>query len=446
VFDKDGNAEPHPVADLPANWFTQLVEKAAPEKTEYVPAALFLREVFEEDGYVRWMRAALSDTDDATRLAASAVHARCLNRPTPPGGFMPHPEDSKAIVTYDEWKAIKNAKKIAELRTLLAKVVADVEKSKQAKAIETVRRAYVKLEEARKYALDLIFDEQKYFYPYRGTGREAEYAKVQHEVDERVKVVRDAWDDKTKATIRTDAAMDKYRADADKLVTDIAFYGGASDDLVERIAHVTMYIVKEGYGTHDAAPARKDSTTHDVPAGKDSDVTLGRDLTVQNFFENQKDLDLLIYNARVMKYNPGVKGPTDPERDQVRITNEYRMMFGHRRALRIQPKLVNSARGHSEDMAKLGFFDHFSPVEGKKTPEDRMKLAGYEMAGCSENIYMGSGSPEAAHEGWIHSSGHHRNILTPAWVEMGSGNSGSHWTQNFGFQMTDEWDSATTPK
>jgi len=391
------------------------------------------------------MRAALSIDD--MRMAASEVHARCLNRPNPASGFMPHPEDLKSIVTYDEWKAIKNAKEIARLRAELMKVVADVEKSKQAKAIETVRRAYNKLEEARKYALDLIFDEIKYFYPYRGTGREAEYAKVQHEVDERVKAVRDAWDDKTKATVRPDAAMDALVAKADKLVTDIKFFGGDSLDLVERIGHVTMYIVKEGYGTHDAPPAKKDSTTHDVPAGKDSDVSLGRDLTVQNFFENQKDLDLLIYNARVMKYNPGVKGPTDPERQQVVVTNEYRMMFGHRRALRIQPKLVNSARGHSEDMAKLGFFDHFNSFNPEKhSPEDRMKLAGYEMAGCSENIYMGSGSPEAAHEGWIHSSGHHRNILTPAWVEMGSGNSGSHWTQNFGFQMTDEWDAPTTPK
>jgi hypothetical protein len=337
----------------------------------------------------------------------------------PEGGFMPHPDDAKAIVTHDEWTAIKYAKKIAELRTQLAKIVADVEKSRQAKAVETVRRAYAKLEEARKYALDLIFDEKAYFYPYRGTGREAEYQKVQHEVDERVKLVREAWESTTKASVRPDAAMDKLRADADKLVTDILFYKGDPTDYVERINRVTMYITKDGYGT--------------------ADQPLGKELNVQNFFENEKDLELLVYNVKVLKYNPGVKGPTEPERQQVLVTNEYRMMFGHRRALRIQPKLVASARGHSEDMAKLGFFDHFSPVEGKKSPEDRMKLAGYEMAGCSENIYAGSGSPEAAHSGWAHSSGHHRNLLTPAWVELGSGQSGGHWTQNFGFQLTDEW-------
>ena len=69
-----------------------------------------------------------------------------------------------------------------------------------------------------------------------------------------------------------------------------------------------------------------------------------------------------------------------------------------------------------------------------------MKLAGYQIAGGSENIYQGSGSPEAAHQGWIHSSGHHRNILTPAWVEMGSGSSGNLWTQNFGFRIDDDWE------
>ena len=116
------------------------------------------------------------------------------------------------------------------------------------------------------------------------------------------------------------------------------------------------------------------------------------------------------------------------------------MMFGHRPAVRINPCLVTSSRGHSDDMSRLGFFDHFSPVEGKKTPEDRMKLAGYEMSGCSENIYAGSGSPEAAHEGWIHSSGHHRNILMPGWVEMGSGSAGRDWTQNFGFRSGDDWE------
>jgi uncharacterized protein YkwD len=144
------------------------------------------------------------------------------------------------------------------------------------------------------------------------------------------------------------------------------------------------------------------------------------------------------------KFNPNVKGCTEPEREQVAVTNRYRMMFGHRRALRIHPLLVASARGHSEAMSKGGFFDHFDKINpGKYSPSDRMKLAGYDLAGGSENIASTGGSPEGAHEAWCHSSGHHRNILTPAWVELGSGNSGRNWTQNFGFRIDDDFEGGT---
>src|SRR5262245_65919202 len=116
------------------------------------------------------------------------------------------------------------------------------------------------------------------------------------------------------------------------------------------------------------------------------------------------------------------------------------MMFGHRRALRIHPFLVTAARGHSEDMMKGGFFDHFDKINpGKYSPEDRMKLAGYQLAGGSENIYAGGSDPQSAHDGWWHSSGHHRNILMPAWVELGSGVVGNDWTQHFGFRIVEDW-------
>jgi uncharacterized protein YkwD/pSer/pThr/pTyr-binding forkhead associated (FHA) protein len=409
ILDKDGNPEPHAVADLPSSAFAQFVEKAGLDKSDYVAAAVFLHDLGEEDGYQKWMRAALAV--DEMRMAASQVHARCTGHAMPVEGFMPHPDDGRTIVTFEEYKRIKNAVKIAALRADLLKIVVNVEKSKQAKQVEGIRKTYAKLEEARKFALDLIFDEVKYFYPYRD--RMKEYAPVQREVDDRVKAVRDVWEEKGEAKIRTDAAMQKNLEDAEKLVTEIQFFAGDPSDLVARIDAVRIY--------------------------------LGHDLTVQTFFQNQGELDLLVYNDKIMKkYNPSVKGPTEPEREQVRITNEYRMMFGHRRALRIHPFLVNSARGHSEDMVKGGFFDHFDKINpGKYSPEDRMKLAGYQMIGGSENIYAGGGSPESAHEGWIHSSGHHRNILTPAWVEMGSGNFGRDWTQNFGFRSEDDFEGGT---
>jgi uncharacterized protein YkwD/pSer/pThr/pTyr-binding forkhead associated (FHA) protein len=409
ILDANGAAESHAIADLPSSAFAQFVEKAAIEPADYVAAAIFLHDLQEEDSYAKWMRAALAVDD--MRMAASQVHSRCTGRAMPVNGFMPHPDDGRSIVTYDEHRAIKNAAKIAALRADLVKVVLGVEKSKQAKQIESVRKPYAKLEEARKHALELIFDEVKYFYPYRD--RMKEYQPVQRDVDERVKVVKELWEDETEAKVRTDSTMQKFLEDADKLVTEVQFYGGDPSDLVMRIDAVRMY--------------------------------LGKELTVRTFFENQADLDLIAYNEKVMKkFNPNVKGCTEPEREQVAVTNRYRMMFGHRRALRIHPLLVASARGHSEAMSKGGFFDHFDKINpGKYSPSDRMKLAGYDLAGGSENIASTGGSPEGAHEAWCHSSGHHRNILTPAWVELGSGNSGRNWTQNFGFRIDDDFEGGT---
>lgn len=411
-----GNAAPedYTVADLPSAVLAQFVEKLAPAGEDQVSAALLLHDLGEEEGYQKWMRAALSVED--VRLANSLVHARVIGVESPPDGFMPHPRDGRSIVTRREHDRVLNEEKIAALTADLAKEVEKLEKSRQAKAIDSVRKAYAKLEKARADARALIFDEVRYFYPYRT--RMPEYAPVQQEVNDLVKAVEEAWADGTKATVRSDSAYDALLKKCRALLVDIAYLGGDEPaELAKRIEAIVLYVPETG----STSPARE--------------------LTVQSFYESEADLALLEYNAKVMKHNPSVKGPTEPERKQVEVTNQYRIMFGHLRALRIHPMLVAAARGHSEDMSKLGFFDHTNPHDEKKrNPDDRVKLAGYPMAGCSENIQQGTGDPKGAHDGWCRSSGHHRNILTPAWVEMGSGVSGGFFTQNFGFRLDDEWE------
>ncbi|MFM8386198.1 MAG: CAP domain-containing protein [Planctomycetia bacterium] len=106
------------------------------------------------------------------------------------------------------------------------------------------------------------------------------------------------------------------------------------------------------------------------------------------------------------------------------------------RAVRIDDRLVTAARLHSQDMERRGFFAHEAPPnpatgEPRTSPFDRMRKAGYEGYGASENICAGAGDPTAAHVMWCHSSGHHRNILS-SWTDMGTGVSGTRWTQNFG--------------
>lgn len=136
-------------------------------------------------------------------------------------------------------------------------------------------------------------------------------------------------------------------------------------------------------------------------------------------------------NAELLRGQPaeGVT-PSAAEAKQVQITNAYRASMG-RPALAHDPRLTESARGHSADMTRLDFFSHTSPIAGKEAFSDRIRETGYPNPG-GENIYKGGHAPEAAHDGWYHSSGHHRNILGAHWAAMGSGQDGAHWTQNFG--------------
>lgn len=98
-------------------------------------------------------------------------------------------------------------------------------------------------------------------------------------------------------------------------------------------------------------------------------------------------------------------------------------------ALLIDEKLCSAAREHSEDMRKLGFFAHESPVPGKRTPGDRAARAG--TSGGAENIANGQSSGARANRAWWYSPGHHKNLLG-AHSRVGLGRSLSLWTQMFG--------------
>src|SRR5208337_1044126 len=98
-------------------------------------------------------------------------------------------------------------------------------------------------------------------------------------------------------------------------------------------------------------------------------------------------------------------------------------------ALAIDLSLCEAAREHSQDMERLHFFSHESPVPGKKTPWDRAKLAGTTASG--ENIFNGSTSGKAADEVWFHSPGHHKNQMGN-FARVGVGRSGVYFTQMFG--------------
>jgi len=345
-------------------------------------------------------------THEETRETAGRLYARKEGRPYPNGGFLPY---RGRILTREEHAEEIHKELLTALRnrqTELYDKLVDHPAFARLRKLGELRR---ELDKARQYALALIFDEVKYFYPYRN--RMKEYQPVQREVDIRVAAVRVLWGRPAKVTVKVDSAMKRLAKEIDDVNAELARIGVDTTEFKRAVARVTLYVDKP--------------------------------LTIRNYFHNPVEHQFHEYNRRVMEWNE--RTPTEArelEKKQVRITNEYRIMLG-RRALVIDDRLVRSARGHCEEMGRLGYFSHFSPIPERRTPDLRAKIEGYKGSAVSENIHRGRGTPEGAHNGWTHSSGHHRNLLRRFWTEMGTGQTGNIWTQNFGRTKPKVFDTQT---
>lgn len=107
----------------------------------------------------------------------------------------------------------------------------------------------------------------------------------------------------------------------------------------------------------------------------------------------------------------------DAEAEMLRLLNAERTSRGLA-ALELDPRLVPIARQHSEEMFRLKYFGHQSPVSG--SPFDRIAAAkiGYSRAG--ENLAYAQ-SVAVAHRGLMDSEGHRENILRPEFTRVGIG-------------------------
>lgn len=134
-------------------------------------------------------------------------------------------------------------------------------------------------------------------------------------------------------------------------------------------------------------------------------------------------------DRRTVQENALLRPAMDAEEfSGTRALNTLRYLLGLS-MVRIDPKLGDAARDHSDDMVRLSFFDHSSPVPGKRSFADRASRFG--TSASSENIATGHDTGESAIRGWWYSPGHHRNMLGNH-VRTGLGRSGTMWTQLFG--------------
>jgi uncharacterized protein YkwD len=114
------------------------------------------------------------------------------------------------------------------------------------------------------------------------------------------------------------------------------------------------------------------------------------------------------------------------EQQLVKCINKERTAR-HLAKLRLNAKLVDSARAHSADMGEKQYFDHDSP--GGETWSQRIVNHGYTREGykswkAGENIGWGAGlysSPVAIVDAWMASSVHRAVILTKDFRDLGVG-------------------------
>jgi uncharacterized protein YkwD len=288
-------------------------------------------------------------------------------------------------------------------RGILVARVAIVEKLKQHKSwgpLLKLARRRQELDEHRDLALELIMDRVKYPYPYskrKGATPEAIQNFRTHApiVAKRCRAVREAWDCDTEVKP-----------------------GKGFRKIVARLQETDRWLYE----------AEFDPATDEHPWA--SHLPAEGSVTLRLFATSAQDRVRIDDSEKIMIQNRDEPGEARRgETEQAHITNEYRIMFG-RHAVRVYDALVRASRGHCQDMVRLGFFSHTSKVPGKRTPYDRVVKEGMKPMGAGENIAIAGGAM-GAHNGWIGSSGHHRNILGQGWRLMGPGNAGSRWCQIF---------------
>lgn len=128
-----------------------------------------------------------------------------------------------------------------------------------------------------------------------------------------------------------------------------------------------------------------------------------------------------------------VQGLTADEQQMVNLINQERAKAGVA-PLKVDLRMVQSARVKSKDMIDNNYFSHTSPTLGSFATLIRKYAPDYRYLG--ENL-AGNRTVQAAHTALMNSEGHRRNILNPNYTSIGIGivNGGPYgkmFTQHFG--------------
>lgn len=96
-------------------------------------------------------------------------------------------------------------------------------------------------------------------------------------------------------------------------------------------------------------------------------------------------------------------------------------------ALTWDERLEQAARRHARDLAQHRLVQH-TGTDGSTTSE-RIRESGFSFRLIGENIAYGHRSPEEVITHWLSSPGHCRNIMNPAYHQMGGAFESGFWVQ-----------------
>jgi uncharacterized protein YkwD len=133
------------------------------------------------------------------------------------------------------------------------------------------------------------------------------------------------------------------------------------------------------------------------------------------------------------------------EQTVIELVNTLRASNGNLPPLKRVEALDQVARYHAKDMGDDDYFDHktFDRNSNNQLVEicefyQRMVTYYSNYSGIGENIAFGQITPQEVVQGWMSSSGHRLNILSPYYSEIGVGYYpdmyGSYWVQDFGWR------------
>ncbi|CCQ97650.1 Cysteine-rich secretory protein family [[Clostridium] ultunense Esp] len=165
-------------------------------------------------------------------------------------------------------------------------------------------------------------------------------------------------------------------------------------------------------------------------------VTAIRQLSLETLVRSQLFTMKYSYYTKAPEISPPTLSAQEQEavdRGNERIifdlVNVVRARFGLS-TLSWNEKAAEVARGHSVDMWQHHFFAHVSATTGL-SPADRIEQAAISYRMTGENIAKGYHDAVEAHEGWMNSEGHRRNILEKEFTTLGVGVKEDLYTQEF---------------